>query len=242
MREILEEAAIIYRQEAEDLLFIVAPAAVAGPILVLISAYSTAAAFVCIPLLLGLYFAVYAASVQASSMIMGSRSPEPGPAYMGVLARAADLLRVGLPGGLLVAATWGVAVFVSDAGWPPVALLVGIAGGAAAIAWAARHAFDIPLVVVHDMGANEAGALGGQMTSGPLTGPLTIVLAVSAPLVAVALLGLMLAFLIKPLFAGVFFSIALAAWLPFAALALTFAAERLVDQVVASERRAPAGR
>jgi hypothetical protein len=242
MRETLEEAAILYRQEAEDLLFIAAPAAVLGPILLLVIAYSTTAAFVCIPLVLLLYFAVYAASVQAASMMMGSRSPEPGPSYTGVLMRAPDLLRIALPGGLLMAATWGICVFISDNGFPPIALLLGIAGGAIALAWVARHIFDVPLVVVHDMGASEAGALGSQMTAGPLSGPLVILLSIAAPLVGVAVLGLALAFVIHPLFAGVLFSIGTAVWLPFAALALVFASERLVDQVVAAERQASVSR
>ena len=232
MRELIEEAAITYRQEAENLLFVSAPAAVCGPVLVLISTAGRNAALVAVPLLLIVYLAAYAASVRATGRMLNNMEPEPVSSYLGALLRGAGVLRAAAPGGVLLFGVWWCAILISDQGFAPIALLLGLAGGGVAFAWAAQHAYDLPLVLVHDVQADEAAELGPQLVGPKQTTRLAGI--VSLPLLAVGLLCLAIG-AANPAFGGVLFAIAIGLWLPFAAIVFTSSCDRIVAEALSSD-------
>lgn len=230
MREILEEAVITYRQEAENLLFLAAPAVVIGPLLILVSAAGLTPELVCVPLLLALYLATYAAAVRAAGRVVNNMEPDPIASFLGAAMRTLRVIQVAAPGGLLLGGVWWCAIFLSDLGFDPASLLIGLGGTIAAFVWATRHVYDLPLVLVHDASANEAMSLGPQLADPNQTTAFTATIA--SPLVAAGLLSLLLG-LAKPVFGGVVFAAAAGLWLPFAAMALTFSCDRLVSEALA---------
>jgi len=240
MREILEEAAIVCRQEVEDLLLIAAPAAVAGPILVLISTAGFTAAVVCIPIVLAIYLIVYAATVQASALMLRNMAPDPAEAYLAPLGSAVDIVRTTGPGLLFVAVLWGLALGVSNQGFSEVAFVLGIAGAAAVFVWAARHAFDLPLILVHGLDATDAQRFGAQFVGeDAIPRSLSFCGGVASPLLVAGLLSVALG-LMNPVFGAALFAAAFALWLPFGSLALSMACDRMVDDTVAASQQQPA--
>lgn len=240
MRDILEDAAIIYRQEAESLLIIVAPAIVLGPILAMISASGLMPALVTVPVFLLLYLAAYAACVRAAGFVLDNQEPEPGSAYLGVLSSALEVIRAAAPGGFLLAVAWASALVLIGLGFPLLALAIGLLGTAAAFPWASRHAYDQPLILVHEVRAVEAVRVGSHFAEAFKSWTMILLAVVSLPLLAAVLLSWGLAAAVTPSFGGAVFALALALWLPFSALSLTGACARLVGAADASAPDVPA--
>ena len=228
MRQILEDAMIGYRQEAANLLMLVAPVLIAGPFIVLFAATGLVASLAAVPLLLLLYLVAYAACVRATGLIMRNLSPEPSVAYLDVLASSPALLRVAAPGGVLLAAVTASGLIISDLGVPWLGLQVGLLGSVAFLVWWARHAYDQPLILAHEVEVAEAGRIGDQLAQGGLAWTATLLAVVSLPLFVAGLMSWLLALTVAPVFGGAVFTLALALWLPFAALSLTRASTELM--------------
>ncbi|MDP3766856.1 MAG: hypothetical protein U1B78_06165 [Dehalococcoidia bacterium] len=229
MREILEEAAILYRQELESLQPIAAPVAVAGPILVIIATSSLIAALATTLVLLFLYGIAYAACVRAASLMLENSSPGAGDAYLDAFRAAYTLLRNGAPAMLLIAAIAGSALVISDQGFTSVSMLIGALGAATVVVWAGRHAYETPLVLLYGMSATDAEGASARLTGGETLGASGFLAIVSLPVVIAALLGCGIGAALAPPVGAAVFLIVVALWLPFAALSVTLACGRLVE-------------
>ncbi|MCH8849993.1 MAG: hypothetical protein IIC89_04120 [Chloroflexi bacterium] len=235
MREILEDAAITYRQEAENFLLVAAPAIVLGPVLVLMSAAGLKAALISIPLLLMLYVAVYAASVRAAGLVLSNAEPEPAASYLGVLWKAHSVIRAAIPGALLAALAWGAYLGIQHFGQPIVVAAAGIGGATALFFWAAHHVYDLPLILCHGVGTADAGRIGrGLAARQPDPAP-ALLLLVSTPLLLAVLLTPLLGALVRPAFGSVVFAAAFGLWLPYCALCLASSCDRLVREAAAAD-------
>lgn len=236
-REILEDAAIMYRQEAENLVLIAAPAVVLGPILVLVSEAGLKPALVTIPLFFLLYLATYAASVRAASLVLSNVTPDPGRSFLGVLVRAPGIVWSAAPAGLLVGVAWGSALAVREYGFPLPATALALLTAAGAFFWFARHAYELPLMLVHDVGATDAGRMARRIAEDHWSSTLSFVAVVAAPMMAAGLLMPVLAAVVKPSFGGAVFAAAFALWLPFCAICLSLRCDRLVGEAAAEDTR-----
>lgn len=236
MREILEDAAVVYRQEAEGLLIIVSPAIVLGPVLVVVAASGLRAGLAAIPAFLLLYLAAYAACVRAAGLVLSNQQPDPRLAYLSMLRQAQDVVRAAAPLGLLLAVVLASVFFLSDEGFHYLGLAVGLLGAAAAIHWSVRHAYEYQLILVHDLGAKDAREVGRHLAEGRVPLTVAFLTAIGLPLLAAALASWGLAAAVNPAFGGAVLASALALWLPFAALCLTDSCLRLVDRTAASEK------
>ena len=228
MRQILEEAFITCWQEAASLGTMIAPAVLLGPIVVLIASAGLPVALVTLPFLLVVYLAAYAACVRAAGFVQRNLAPDPVLSYQDVLANAPELLRLILPGGLLLAVVTGSAFVINDQGAALVALEVAVLGAGVFLFWWARHAYDQPLLLAYEVEAPEARRVGSLLARGGLSWTLCLVGAVSVPLLLAGLLSWGLAAAVTAPFGGAIFALALALWLPFAAFSLTAACARLV--------------
>jgi len=229
MRQILEEAILTYWQEAMSLLTLVAPAILVGPIVVLLAASGLPIALITLPLLLLLYLAAYAACVRAAGFVLRNLAPDPVLSYQDVLATAPELLRLIAPGGLLLAVVAGSAFVIHDQGAALVALEVAVLGAGVFLFWWARHAYDQPLLLVYEVETPEAHRVGSLLARGGLGWTLSLLGAVSVPLLVAGLVSWGLAVAVTGPFGGALFAMALALWLPVPALSLTSACARLVD-------------
>ena len=242
MREILEDAAIIYRHEVESLLIIAAPAVVLGPMGVLIAGAGLRIALAVIPIVLLIYLATYAACVSASRLALGNDDPDPGRSYLEALGKAPMLLVAAGPGALLIGGSVASAFIIADEGFRLVALAVVLGGTGAAIWWVARHVYDFPLILAHDAGGSQALRAGPRLADLSEEWTRWLLAAISLPLLLALVLSWGLGAMIKPAFGGAFFAALLALWLPFAALCLTAACDRLVGEVGEVERQPRAKR
>jgi hypothetical protein len=240
MREILEDAAIIYRHEVESLLIIAAPAAVLGPMGVLIAGTGLRVALAALPIVLLVYLAAYAACVAAARFALGNDDPDPGRSYLEALARAPAVLVAAGPGLLLIGGSIASALVIANEGFRLLALAVVLAGAGGTIWWAARHPYDLPLILAHDARGSEALRAGPQLAERAHEWTRWLLAATGLPLLLALLLSWGLGALIKPAFGAAFFAALLALWLPFAALVLTSACDRLVGEVgEVDEQRQP---
>lgn len=235
MREILEDAIVVYRQEAESLLIAASPAIVLGPILVVVAASGLQAGLATIPLFLLVYLVTYAACVRTAATILEGAEPQLGPAFLDVLARAPDILRAAAPPGLLLAVALGSAFFLAGEGVPYLAPGAALLGVAAAVHWTVRHPYEPQLILIHDLGAAEARAAGLALAERTVAGAPAFLTAVALPLLVAALASCGFGAAVNPTFGGVFFSAALGLWLPFAALSLTDPYLRAADEAVAAQ-------
>jgi hypothetical protein len=229
MRQILEEAVLSCWQEAQNLVIIVAPAAIVGPIFVLIAGSSLALALVTLPVFLLVYLAAYAASVRGAALISRNLSPDPVEVYRDVLYCSPDVGRVALPGVLLAAAVVFSLLVLVDQGMVLLAAPVALAGIGAIVFWLTRHAYDLPLVVAHSLPAQEAARGGAQLAEAGMSWTVALMAVVASPLALVALLCWGFSAVVTPAFGGVVFMLALSAWLPLAAFALTTACDWLIE-------------
>lgn len=228
MRQILAQGVLTYRQELESLLVLVAIALILGPIAVLVAGLGIVVALLAIPIVLTLYFTTYAACVQAAGFMLRNQGPDPVRAYWYVLAHFRDIFRTTAPGVLLLAVILGSALLISDLGAPFVGLMVGLLGAAAFFLWAARHAYDQPLILVHGVAVTETARTAARLARGGQAWTLVLLAALSLPLLGVGLLSLGLAAAVTPPFGAIVFAVAVALWLPLPAFSLTAACTRLV--------------
>jgi hypothetical protein len=235
MREILEDAAVVYRQEVESLLIAASPAIVLGPILVVVAASGLHAGLATIPAFLLLYLITYAVCVRTAASILNGAEPDHALAYLSVLAKAPDILRAAAPPGLLLAVAVGSALILSREGIPYLAPAIALLGAAAAIHWTVGHPYEIQLILLHELGAEEVRAFGPHLAERTVAGTPVFLAAVGFPLLMAALASWGLAAAITPAFGGALFSAALGLWLPFSALALTDPYLRAADEAVASQ-------
>jgi hypothetical protein len=235
MREILEDAAVIYRQEVESLLISASPAILFGPILVVVAASGLTTALATIPAFLLVYLATYATCVHTAASLLSGAEPDHGLACLDTMRKAPAMLQVAAPLGILVAVALGSVYLLSRDGVPYVGPAVVLLGVAAAIHWSVRHPFEIQLVVLHKLGAEEARAVGPHMAERTVAGTPMFPAAVGLPLLVAAVAGWGLGAAVNPTFGGVFFAAALGLWLPFAALCLTEPYLRAADEAVAAQ-------
>lgn len=233
MRQLLEDVLIVYRQEADSLLTIVAPAAILGPIFVIISALSPVAALAAVPVLLLLYLATYATCVRASGSMLRNLSPEPARSFVEVVLSAPAILIVAVAPFLLLTVVMTGALFVAEAGFVPVGAAMGLIGLAVAVQWMTQHPYDYSLLLAFDVGSNEAVRAGTRLAVVARRETLRLLAVLAAPLAALSLLALWAGIALgQPAGAGIFL-VALALWLPFPAIALTFGCDRLVSATAA---------
>ncbi len=91
-------------------------------------------------------------------------------------------------------------------------------------------------MIVFDAGARDAIEAGGRLTDSAHEWSAKLIALLSLPLVATGILCAGLSMMLAPLAGAAIFVLALAAWLPFAALVLTSACQRLLDEQGAAER------
>ncbi len=231
MREIFEEAAITYYQEAGNLLLIAAPAVVLGPILVLVAGASLPVAVAVVPIFLVLYLVAYAACVRAAGFVLTNLAPDPGRAYLDVALNGRFLLGPVAPAGLLLAAVVDATLVMTHEGAWFMAIPVIVLAFGALILWSARHAYDLPLLVAHDVPAHEVNQIAPQLTRLGESWNLSLVAILAAPLALGALICWGLAALVTAPFGGALFALIVALWLPYPALVLTETSTRLAGEL-----------
>src|ERR1700694_4196247 len=101
MREILEDSALIYRQELESLFTILVAGVVVGPILLILAATGLKMGLALLPLIFLFYLGLYAANLSwAGYQLANSSSSDPLPLLL--LRRAPDLITSAAPLGMLL--------------------------------------------------------------------------------------------------------------------------------------------
>ena len=236
MREVLEEAAVVYRHEAESLLIVAAPAVLLGPLCVLIASSGLRAAIASVPVLMIVYVFSYAASLRAARLVLDSDEPDPARVFFETVARLPSIVVAFAPIGLALGVATACAFYVANEGLSLVAFALGLLGGVVTLAWAARHTYDLPLVVGYGVGGFDALRSGLQVLEVAPGWTARIFVATGLPLIVAFLVCWGLWFLIAPAFGAVVFAAIAAAWLPFAALSFTGACIRLVsDEAVVEE-------
>jgi hypothetical protein len=234
MKETLEDAVILYRQDAESLLIAASPALVLGPLLVVASASGLIAGIVGPVVIALLYLGVFAACTRAAASLLGNEEPEPLMAYFGVLRRLMPLARSLGPVALVLAVGTGGGAALGHLGYPELGLALALGAAVGAVLWGSRHGYEPALLLAHRLTVEEARDVSDALPSGGVLHLFILELLVGAPLLVAALISLGLGVAIKPVFGGAVFAAAAAVWLPFAALALTGACERIVAQAEAS--------
>jgi hypothetical protein len=223
VRRILEEGLVTCWQEADNLLAIVFPALIAGPVGVVIADASPTAAILVIPVLLIVYFFVYAASIRATGLLSHGLPPDPLAAYRDILRAPRDLARVLGPGIVLLAATMAGMAFLSHQVSVALAVALGLGGAAVFMVWAAHHIFELPLILVEGVYAVDALETSRELHESDVAWNRTLLAAVSLPLVGVALVAWGIAAVIAPAMGAAIFALAVALWLPLAAFAVSAA-------------------
>jgi hypothetical protein len=236
MRDILEEAAIIYRSELDSFLTFVTPAAGLGLILLIVADTSLMAALVVIPALILLYLSAYAACVQRSGLALGGGSDGPGM-WGELLARAPHILIASAPLTVLCSFVASLAVMLSNEGFWYIGVAIGLAAIVVAARWAKDHPYDQPLIVIYEATASEAMQTGPRLAAETGEWTLKLQTAIFLPLLAAALLSIAFAWVTVPLVGAALFLLAVALWLPFGALCFTEACLRLVDRAGPIEER-----
>ena len=229
MRSIIEDAAVIYKQELESLQVLVIPAILLGPILAMVASSNLTLALASLPVFLLVYGVCYAASVRGAGMLLNNREPSPGTVYSGVLAKSIDVWLAGAPLALLAAGLAASGIVASDLGDAFLAPAFVVAGAVVTLTWASRHAVDLPLILVYGLGAHDATHVGNVIARGSETRRVALLTMVAAPVGVAALLGWAVGLWLAPVVGAGIFLIALALWLPFAAVAMTVHASQLID-------------
>lgn len=240
MREILEDAAIVYRHEAENLLIVAAPAVVLGPVCVLIAASGLRAAFATIPVLMVVYLITYSASLRAAKLVLDSDEPDPMSAFAGTLAKLPAILIVFTPFGLLISTTAAASLIVANQGFALGAFALGLFGALVTLAWAAKHAYDLPLILAYGVGGFEALRAGRNVLETAPAWNARIFVATVLPLMGSWLICWGLWAILSPTFGASVFAALTALWMPFAALSFMGACTRLVGLDSAARQTSPA--
>ena len=231
----LEDAAIVYRHEARNLLIITGPAVVLGPLCVLIASSVLAAALLIVPLLMAIYLLTYAVSLRAAHLVSHGDSPDPVRAFLGTLPRLPAIVMASTPIALLLVAVSTSALIVSDQGFPSLAFGVGLLGAFIALAWMARHAYDLPLIMAYDVGAFEAIRAGRNVLDKAPWWTARVFAASGLPLMIGWLICWGLWAALAPTFGAAVFAALAAVWIPFAALSFVTARTRLDSEQLPAE-------
>jgi len=238
MREIFEDAILVYRQEADSLLAIVTPGAILSLVLLIVSAISLTTALAALPAFILLYLATYSMCLQWAGTISTNRLSGRGrAAWLELLVRAPAILFAAGPACLLTLLVAGSAILVGHEGFWYLAIADGLLGAAAGAHWITRHAYDGPLVIVFEAGGRAAAAAGGELSELAHDWTVRLVGLLSLPLVLVGMICVGLGLMLAPLAGAAIFLLALTVWLPFAALVLTGGCQRLMDEHGALEHQ-----
>jgi hypothetical protein len=132
----------------------------------------------------------------------------------------------------------GSAVVAGDAGFWYLSIAVGLLGLIAGSQWFAKHAYDQAIVIVFAAGARDAIDAGARLTEDGHEWTMRLIGLLLLPLVVVGAVCVLLGMMLAPLAGAAIFVLALAVWLPFAALVLTNACQRLMDEQGALARLA----
>jgi hypothetical protein len=229
MRQLLEEAVLTCWQEAQNLALVVAPAALLGPIFVIIAGSSLTLAVVTLPVVLLAYLVVYAASIRAASLIAHNLSPDPVEVYHDLLFKAPDVIRIAFPGWLLAAGVAFGVLVVASQGWALLAAAMALGGAGVIGFYFARHAYDLPLIIAHGLPYQQASRGGAQLADAGQQWTVAVLGVSAAPLAVIGLLCLGFSAVVSPVFGGVVFVLVLSAWLPLVAFVMTTSAEHLID-------------
>lgn len=228
---------MVYRQEADSLLTIVTATAVLSLILLIVSAMGLTLALAAVPVFILLYLATYALCVQWAGTVSTSRTLGRGRhAWLELLLRAPSILFAAGPGCLLALLVAAGAVVAGHEGFWYLSILDGLLGLAAGAQWFIRHAYDESLVIVFDAGARDAIEAGERLTDSAHEWTARLIGLLSLPLIIVGLICAGLGVMLAPLAGAAVFVLALTAWLPFAALVVTSACQRLMDEQGALDR------
>jgi hypothetical protein len=226
MREILEDSALIYRQELESLFTILVAGVVVGPILLILAATGLKMGLALLPLIFLFYLGLYAANLSwAGYQLANSSSSDPLPLVL--LRRAPDLITSAAPLGMLLVVVSACGIVVADLGFGYLALLAAAAGFFAAVHWLSRHAFELPLVVVYNASARQAAAASAQLDDDGKQWTLRFLITAGAPMIAIGLISAWLAVATVPLVGAAVFLLAMTLWMPFGSLCLVSACARL---------------
>jgi hypothetical protein len=240
MREILLDTLIAYRQEGENVLIIVAPAAVLGPIGAIIAGASVPGAVIAVPFLVLIYLAAFCACIRGASFIQTNLAPEPGDSYLEIVPQARNILVLTGPTAAMLAVILTAAAVATEMATAWVGVPLALLGGIAVVLWWAKHAYELPLLITHELSADDATTAARELTSRYPSWTLSLVCALAAPLVVALFLAWGLSLAIGQAFGAAFFAIALACWLPLPAFALCDVCTRLVNAAVDQQDHAPA--
>ncbi len=239
MRELFEDAMLVYRQEADNLLTIVTVTAVISLILLIASAMSLTLSLAAIPLFIVLYLVTFSLCLQWAGFMSTSRTAGRGDKpWLDLLARAPSILYAAGPGCLLALLVASSAAVAGDAGFWYLSIAVGVLGLFAGVQWFAKHAYDGAIVIVFDAGARDAIDAGARLAEDWHEWTMRLIGLLSLPLVVTGAVCVLLGMTLAPLAGAAIFVLALAVWLPFAALILASACQRLMDEQGALERLA----
>ena len=233
MREIIEDAIVIYRQEVENLIFVAAPAIVLGPILVLVAASGFLTNIVTVALLALLYAVVYSACVSAAGLIHNNQEPDPLSAYAWTLRRLFDTARTVGPAVLGLVLTLETASAIGHLGFADLAFALGLIVTAFGVYWASKHALEQPMTVAFGATLDEAREYSEELAVHQGMRGIAFYTVVSLPVLLGELICLGLASSIKPELGAAFLAAIVALWLPFCALAITAAGARWLNEAVA---------
>ncbi len=238
MRDILEDAALIYRQELESLFVLLVPGIVLGPVLLIIAATGLKAGLAIIPLLLLLYLGSYAACLTwAGDQLTNNARPAAMP--LTLLRRAPDIIQSVAPVVLLLGVVSACGLVVADQGFLYLSLLAAAACFFTAAHWLTRHAYELPLVVIYNASARQAAEASALLDEEAKQWGVRLLMLIGAPIALVGLVGLWLAWAIAPLVGAAIFLLALTVWMPFGSLCFAAACARLLGEGESIRQRLP---
>jgi len=236
MREILEDSFLIYREELENLFGLLLPAVIVGPVGLMIAASGMNASLAMIPVLLLLYLGTSAACLHWAGY-QANHMRSPGRTWWTLLREAPNIIVSTAPVALVLVVVSVCGLFLADQGFDYLAWLAAIAGTVATCHWLSGHAYELPLVMAFDASSRQARALSGQLDYKERRATLRLLAVIGAPMYAVALLGVWLALAIHPIVGAAVFLLAGTLWLPFAALCLVTACDRILREAELAARQ-----
>ena len=237
MRDLVEDSALIYRQELESLFTLMLPGIILGPVLLIIAAGGLTAGLALVPVILLLYLGTYAACLNWAGYQLTSSPPPLGPMLLVLLRRAPDIILSAAPVGVLLAAVSVCGLVVADQGFVHLALLGAAAAFFASAHWLSRHTYELPLVVVYGASARQASEASARLDDDAKQWTMRLLLLIGAPVVIVGLLSVWLAWALAPMAGAAVFLLALTLWMPFGSLCLVAACARLLGEGESVQQR-----
>jgi hypothetical protein len=228
MREILEDSALIYRQELESLFAILVPGVILGPGLVILAASGVKLGLALVPIIFLVCLVLFAASLVWAGNQLANSAPDPMPLLL--LHRAPNIVLSAAPLGLLLVAVSACAIVIADQGFGYLALLAVAAGVLAAVHWISRHPYELPLVVVYDASARQATAASARLPDDARQWTLRLLITSGAPLLVAGLIAIWMAWALAPMVGVAVFLLALTLWMPFGSLCLVSGCARLLSE------------